>query len=486
MVRRYKISQVAMEQALAADDARLQKRAELSIRVTKLADLAYDDQRGQCDWESVTRDMGMPLIECLRLFDPSLSTFSVRSLPNITDWLANDLSTLKSLVSEQFGAVTADEWPLVGIYMNVEQADCFMAHTMCTFPQMTPDLHEAITRHRNANMEWKNIFEKHPLFSCISGLRNAYYEFKEPGDSKLKAIYSEWTVTDTCRIQELVQTYYKPENQREVLIQAQMAFPNRLQQSIINKIKCTLHNWNADDVARLVHLVSTYKRGEIDWAAIGKDLGRTADLCHLKHDQLDRGNFKPTVEHSQTVSREVQNQYEQQQSVDWAEIAQQLNLSERECLEANQFNTGKAQWIYHPDTFSWDMANRMKTFIKDNYPKPLPVNYTAVSNYMWIVMSDCVKMASLLRGEMAWTPETIAQVVELRKQGMIYKDIARQLSPVLNKSKVVAAYYGHIKSKVNAPLTCKEKHRIKELVDTHAEQMSFTELRALVFPQAAS
>ncbi|KAJ2405826.1 hypothetical protein J3F80_003905, partial [Coemansia sp. RSA 2526] len=101
-----------MEQALAADDARLQKRAELSIRVTKLADLAYDDQRGQCDWESVTRDMDMPLIECLRLFDPSLSTFSVRSLPNITDWLANDLSTLKSLVSEQFGAITADEWPL--------------------------------------------------------------------------------------------------------------------------------------------------------------------------------------------------------------------------------------------------------------------------------------------------------------------------------------------------------------------------------------
>ncbi|KAJ2266342.1 hypothetical protein GGH14_006371, partial [Coemansia sp. RSA 370] len=63
------------------------------------------------------------------------------------------------------------------------------------------------------------------------------------------------------------------------------------------------------------------------------------------------------------------------------------------------------RWIYHPDEFSWDMANRMTAYINDNYPKPLPVNYTAVSNYMWIEIGDCVKMASLLRGEIVWTDE---------------------------------------------------------------------------------
>ncbi|KAJ2138135.1 hypothetical protein GGH17_001264, partial [Coemansia sp. RSA 788] len=85
-----------MEQALAADNARLQKRIEQSARVTQLADRAYDEQRGRCDWESIARDMDMPLIECLRLFDASHSMVPVRSLPNITDWSAEDLSTLKS------------------------------------------------------------------------------------------------------------------------------------------------------------------------------------------------------------------------------------------------------------------------------------------------------------------------------------------------------------------------------------------------------
>ncbi|KAJ1754583.1 hypothetical protein LPJ58_004614, partial [Coemansia sp. RSA 1591] len=215
MTKRFKISQESMEQALAEDDARLQKKIEQSIRVTQLADQSYNEEHGRCDWDSVVRDMDIPLVECLRLFDPLLSTVSARSLPNITDWSADDLSTLKSFVSEHFSAVTADVWPLAGVYMNVEQKDCSMAHSMCSFPQMSAVLHEAITQHRNANMEWKDIFEKYPIFSRIGGLRNAYYQFKEFDDSKPKAILIEWTDEEIRRIQELVQTYYKPGNKRE-------------------------------------------------------------------------------------------------------------------------------------------------------------------------------------------------------------------------------------------------------------------------------
>ncbi|KAJ2341754.1 hypothetical protein GGF43_006098, partial [Coemansia sp. RSA 2618] len=109
-------------------------------------------------------------------------------------------------------------------------------------------------------------------------------------------------------------------------------------------------------------------------------------------------------------------QYEQQQSVDWAVVAKAVGLSERECLEANQFSADKAHWIYDPDTFSWEMAGRMTSFIEQNYPKPLPVNYTAVSNYMWIDINDCVKMASLLRGKMEWTDKVISKIAELREQ----------------------------------------------------------------------
>ncbi|KAJ2727341.1 hypothetical protein H4S00_001633, partial [Coemansia sp. D1744] len=153
-----------MEQALVADDARVQKRIEQSARVTQLADQAYNEQRGRCEWDSVARNMDMPLIECLRLFDASLSTVPVRSLSNITDWSTDDLSILKSFVTKQFGTVTVNEWHLVGVYMNAEQAKCFMAYSICTFPRITPDLYKAITQHRNNGLKWKDIFEKYPIF----------------------------------------------------------------------------------------------------------------------------------------------------------------------------------------------------------------------------------------------------------------------------------------------------------------------------------
>ncbi|KAJ2570392.1 hypothetical protein GGH19_005141, partial [Coemansia sp. RSA 1807] len=275
MTKRFEISQESMEQALAEDDARLQKKIEQSIRVTQLADQSYNEEHGRCDWDSVVRDMDIPLVECLQLFDASLSTVPVRLLPNITNWAADDLSTLKSFVTEQFGAVTADDWLLVGVYMNVEQKDCFMAHSMCSFPQMSAVLHEAITQHRNANMEWKDIFEKYPIFSRIGGLRNAYYQFKEFDDSKPKAIHIEWTDEETRRIQELVQTYYKPGNKREVLIQAQKAFPDISQESILGKIKqitSKVPDITSDDIDRVKKLVYAYGK---DWARIGQEINVT-------------------------------------------------------------------------------------------------------------------------------------------------------------------------------------------------------------------
>ncbi|KAJ2139655.1 hypothetical protein IW136_002825, partial [Coemansia sp. RSA 678] len=265
-----------MEQALVADNARLQKRAELSIRVTQLADQAYDEQRGRCDWDSVARDMDMSLIECLRLFDASLSTVPVQTLPNITDWSADDLSTLKSLVLEQFGAVTADEWRLVGIYMNVEQTDCFMAYGICNHHRMTPDLYEAITQHRNNGLKWKVIFEKYPIFGTMGSFYSAYYLFKEPSGPKPKATRKKWSDADTCKIKELVQTYCKPGNMRDVLIQAQMAFPDISQESILGKIKQFIFkssNITNADMDRVNKLVDVYGK---DWERIGQEIDCTA------------------------------------------------------------------------------------------------------------------------------------------------------------------------------------------------------------------
>ncbi|KAJ2275598.1 hypothetical protein GGH14_003763 [Coemansia sp. RSA 370] len=524
MVRRYKIPQVAMEQALVADNARLQKRAELSMRVTQMADQAYDEQRGRCDWDSVARDMDMPLIECLRLFDASLSTVPVQTLPNITDWSVDDLSALKSLVLEQFGAVTADEWRLVGIYMNVEQTDCYMA-----YDEEISRLQEIIKAYyrpgnrSQLSFQAQMAFPKRTEASILGKIRqytsknsNITQKDMDHVNTLVEAYGKDWErigqETDVSprraqRIwaqhqqrQKVTQAWTKEEletlrncirdgigmAEASRIIGTKMSYAcNAKMQSLKraglnNAFQKSRTLWNDDDVARLVHLVSTSKGGDIDWTAIGKELGRTAKSCHLRYTKLHQKHYNAKADHSQTVSCEVQKQYEQHQRVDWTNVAQQLGLSERECLEANQFNDGKARWVYDPDTFSWDTADRMAQFIKDNYPKPVPVNYTAVSNYMWTDKSDCVKMTSLLRGEVTWTAEALALVVRLRDSGMKFEDIAHQLSPTVSASRVTATYHKQKNPHVYQPLLDTDRQQIKDIMDTRAHYMDFADLRALV------
>ncbi|KAJ2322014.1 hypothetical protein IWW52_000372 [Coemansia sp. RSA 2704] len=342
-----------MEQMVALDDYRRQKRRELSARVTQLADRAFDPQRGRCDWASVVKKLDMPLMECLGRFDASLSSVPVRSLPKFVDWLPNDFLLLKEFVQQFPGTLTTDDQQLVSAFMNVKQADCAMAYNMCIRPRMTTELFKLITSYREKGMLWKDIHQQIPVFASLHTLRCAYSQFKAKVSSgpKLATSRVRWTDAETARQR-------KP---------------------------------------------------------------------------------KLAAEHADAVSHAVKKQYTQHQSVDWARVSESVGLSERECLEANQFGDGKARWIYDPDTFSWDMANRMTTFIEVNYPRPLPVNYTAVSNYMWIERDDCIKMAGLLRGEMTWTEDAVAKVVELRNQGTKYKDIARQLSPNLTARKRLRA-----------------------------------------------
>ncbi|KAJ2390825.1 hypothetical protein H4S02_001646 [Coemansia sp. RSA 2611] len=396
-----------MEQIVALDDDRLQKRREQSARVTQLADQAFDSQHGRCDWDSVVKDLDMPLMECLDLFDVSLSSVPVRSLPKFMDWLPDDFPLLKGFVQQFPGTLTADEWRLVSAFMNIKLAGCVMAYSMCIHPRMTTELFELIASYREKGMPWKDIYQQLPVFASVQALPSVYSRFKAKVSRGLKpaTIRVRWTDAETARVREIIRQHHSHGGMRSCIRVAESEFPGRSQQSIESKLSDTLYgHWSITvaDMERVKALVDEYGQ---DWAQIGKTI------------------------------HAVKKQYTQNQSVDWARVSESVGLSERECLEANQFGDGKAWWIYDPNTFSWDMANRMTAFIQTNYPRPLPVNYTAVSNYMWIERDDCIKMAGLLRGEMTWTKDAVAKVVELRNQGMMYKDIARQLSPNLTAEK---------------------------------------------------
>ncbi|KAJ2306047.1 hypothetical protein IWW54_004873, partial [Coemansia sp. RSA 2705] len=186
LAHRFKLPQSDMEQIVTLDNDRLQKRREQSARVTQLADRAFDSQRGRCDWDSVVKKLDVPLMECLGRFDASLSSVPVRSLPKFVDWLPDDFPLLKKFVQQLPSTLTSDEWRLVSAFMNVKQADCVMAYSMCIRPRMTTELFELMTRYREKGMPWKDIYQQIPVFASVDGLRRIYSQFKAKESSGLK------------------------------------------------------------------------------------------------------------------------------------------------------------------------------------------------------------------------------------------------------------------------------------------------------------
>ncbi|KAJ2042429.1 hypothetical protein IW146_000264 [Coemansia sp. RSA 922] len=70
------------------------------------------------------------------------------------------------------------------------------------------------------------------------------------------------------------------------------------------------------------------------------------------------------------------------------------------------------------------MADWMTCCIKEHYPAPGPVNYCAVSNYMWVDMKDCIHMHSMLQGKFKWTVADYERAAVLKAQGLTFKEVA--------------------------------------------------------------
>ncbi|KAJ2504690.1 hypothetical protein IWW47_002406, partial [Coemansia sp. RSA 2052] len=159
-------------------------------------------------------------------------------------------------------------------------------------------------------------------------------------------------------------------------------------------------------------------------------------------------------------------------------------LSIRECLEHSQYDIGKAHWRYDPDPSSQSMADCMTSFIDEHYPSPAPVNYRAMSNYLWIDVDDCMCMYGIFRGKFKWTKADLERAAELRAKGLTFKEIARHLSPRLFATNVSYALRRHSHSKPAAvPISTDELREISRLVDEYAGKYSVVEIIAKIRAQ---
>ncbi|KAJ2018117.1 hypothetical protein GGI06_002772 [Coemansia sp. S85] len=175
------------------------------------------------------------------------------------------------------------------------------------------------------------------------------------------------------------------------------------------------------------------------WEHISKTLGRTITICKTRASILRRSRMleRALGDNKSLVTSEVQRQLGLGGAADWSQVSQAAGLGLRECLELSQHDDGKARWHYDPDTPSQAMIGRMTSFIKGHYPAPTPVNYRAVSNFMWIVMEDCIQIHEMAQGKFKWTEANVEQAAALRAQGLAYKEISRLVDEYAGKHAVI-------------------------------------------------
>ncbi|KAJ2337154.1 hypothetical protein GGI00_000417 [Coemansia sp. RSA 2681] len=130
------------------------------------------------------------------------------------------------------------------------------------------------------------------------------------------------------------------------------------------------------------------------------------------------------------------------------------------------------------------MADHMSSFIDEHYPSPAPVNYRAMSNYLWIDVDDCMCMYGISRSKFKWTTADLERAAELRAQGLTFKEVARHSSPRLSAVSIHYALQRHSHSKPAAVLSSADKLReISRLVDKYARKYSVVEIIAKIRTQ---
>ncbi|KAJ2780615.1 hypothetical protein H4R18_003371 [Coemansia javaensis] len=491
-----RVSRPPAQSTLDALAAAAQTSRGWRARVTECADRAYSAERGRIDWEAAAAQLGLPLVGCLYMFDPSQSTIAVRPLPSLFSWSREEDCALRDFVASNFGLVGGDTWRLAGVYMNLDRADCLAAYCRTKRMKITPGVCESMRLYREDGVSWEELHGMFPVYASADVLLNMFHSAASRYSDGLDdgTTLTKWTPAETERIREIVMRLYTPGCMLPVFNAVAYTFPGMPREMIKGKVSRIVYRegiakaamaaaerdtatgasakagtWTLDEAAMLEDLVAGYKGGKIDWTAISAAMGREPHACWVKYGKDSRRKVAdPRQEQADAVDAEARRQHELRLGIDWAAVSRTVGLSELDCLEICRFDKGKVSWTYDPDTFSRERADRMEAFIAQNYPPPQPPNFHAVSNYMWTNADDCIRMVRMLRGEFEWTDEAKARLARMRKRGMSFEEIARQLSPSFTAERVCAYYTRMAYPEARTPLTAEEKQRVKDIVHENA------------------
>ncbi|KAJ2788520.1 hypothetical protein GGI18_002906, partial [Coemansia linderi] len=458
LAAKYHLSIDALQNAFSQAEADAQKRQQQSALVTRAAERHFDSAVGQYDWEAIAGEVDLPLIECLDLFDASNSTIKPCSLIETNGgWSTKDMEELQRFIATNYSESSAVDWKLAGAFMNVDSLECQRLGLGTFIGPINEVAYRRINEFRKSNLSWKEIHQHFRQYPNELTLYRSYRWFKAKLEGRAPpGLTAPWTDAERGLMKGLLSRHGESTTRSEMVGIIQRELPDRPLNDIRRFYTGYFSGLKAgylskSQMTRLRGLVAEY--GE-DWDRVGKALGilpsrarfnwirdggepntMTAKEARQLHRKLE-----PAVDDSVSrVTSEAQRQFELSGAVDWSQVSQTTGLGERECLELSQHDDGKAKWHYDPNTFSQSMADRMTSFIREHYPAPVPMNYRAVSNFMWIDMEDCIRIHDMLEGKFKWTKANGERAAKLWDLGLTLEDIARQLSPTLSASAVSEA-----------------------------------------------
>ncbi|KAJ2741585.1 hypothetical protein GGI20_005088 [Coemansia sp. BCRC 34301] len=193
--------------AQAEDEAR--QRQQQSVRVTRAAEKHFDSALGRCNWQAVSSEVGLPLIECVDLFDASASMIKPRSLIDTTGgWSKMDVDELKQFVAAYFADSSAVDRKLVGAFMNVDVLECQHIGQGTINGLVNAVAYRRICEYCESGRRWKGIHQHFQQYPTYILLWTGFHHLKRKLEGRLATKYAtEWTGDERERAMEIVRRH---------------------------------------------------------------------------------------------------------------------------------------------------------------------------------------------------------------------------------------------------------------------------------------
>ncbi|KAJ2497668.1 hypothetical protein IWW47_003588, partial [Coemansia sp. RSA 2052] len=261
----------------AQTEVEAQQRQQQSVRVTRVAERHFDSASGRCNWSAVSKELGLPLTECLDLFDASISTIQPRSLIETAGgWSKADVDELRLFVATNFADGSTVDWRIAGAYMNIDALECQRVGLGTYNDAINAVAYRRIRAYRESGVSWKDMHQHFLQYSEWTSLRGRYYWFHAKQEGKpLRKLTTKWTDDERHRAKEIVSQHLESTTRSELVDIVQCEFPDK-PLSDVRLVVSDVHGrlktrpMTKRQMNRLRELVAEYRE---DWDCIGDALG---------------------------------------------------------------------------------------------------------------------------------------------------------------------------------------------------------------------